>query len=48
MLSNGYRRSLPGVKRSGREVNHSPTYCAEVKNEWSYTFTSPICFHVVD
>jgi hypothetical protein len=26
---------FPEVKRSGHEVNHSPTYSAEVKNEWS-------------
>jgi hypothetical protein len=29
-----------GVKRPGREVNHSPPSSAEVKNEWSYTSTS--------
>jgi hypothetical protein len=27
----------PGVKWSGREADHSPPSCAEVKNGWSYT-----------
>jgi hypothetical protein len=36
------------VKRLGCEVNQSPTSSAEVKNEWSYTSTPPICLHGVD
>jgi hypothetical protein len=28
-----------GVKRPGREADHSPPFSAEVKNEWSYTST---------
>jgi hypothetical protein len=28
-----------GVKRSGREADHSPPTSAEVKNTWIYTFT---------
>jgi hypothetical protein len=39
LLVNGYRGSLPGVKRPRREVCYSPTSRAEVKNEWRYTFT---------
>jgi hypothetical protein len=35
----GYRGSFPGVKRPGRDVDHSPPFGAEVKNEWSYTST---------
>jgi hypothetical protein len=31
----------PGVKRSGREADHSPPSSAEVKNVWSYTSTPP-------
>jgi hypothetical protein len=31
LLQNGYRISFPGVKRSGRVVNHSVPYSAEVK-----------------
>ena len=27
------------------EVNHSPTSCAQVKNEWSYSSTPPVCLH---
>lgn len=30
-----------GIKREGSEINHSPTYNATVKNEWSYNFTPP-------
>jgi hypothetical protein len=33
-----------GVKRPGREADHSPPSSAEVKNAWSYTPTSPVCF----
>jgi hypothetical protein len=38
----------PGVKQSRREIDHSPPSCAEVKNEWCYTFPAPLCFHDVD
>jgi hypothetical protein len=31
-----------GVKRQGREADHSPPSSAEVKNAWSYTCTPPI------
>jgi hypothetical protein len=31
-----------GVKRPGREADHSPPSSAEVKNAWSYISTSPI------
>jgi hypothetical protein len=48
LVFNGYQGSFPGVKRPGREVNHSPPSSAEVKNEWSYTSTPPICLHCVD
>ena len=33
---------------SGHDVEHLPLSSAEVKNEWSYTCTSPIRFHGVD
>jgi hypothetical protein len=29
--------SFPGVKRPGREADHSPQSSAEVKNAWRYT-----------
>jgi hypothetical protein len=34
----------PGLKRRGREADHSPPSSAEVKNEWGYTITSPYVF----
>jgi hypothetical protein len=36
-----------GVKRPGREANHSPPSSVEVKNEWSYTSTPSIRLHGV-
>jgi hypothetical protein len=36
-----------GVKRPGRESDHSPPLSAEVKNAWSYTSTPSIRFHGV-
>jgi hypothetical protein len=36
-----------GVKRPGREADHSPPSSAEVKNAWSYTSTPPIGLHGV-
>jgi hypothetical protein len=39
--------SFPGVKRPGREADHSPPSSAEVKNSWSYTSTPPIRHGVV-
>jgi hypothetical protein len=43
----GTRGSFPGVKRLGREADHSSPSNAEVKNEWSYTSTPPIRLHGV-
>jgi hypothetical protein len=40
-----YVGSFPGIKRLGREVDHSPTPNAGVKNAWSYTATPPISLH---
>jgi hypothetical protein len=39
---------FPAVKRPGNVFDHSPPSSAEVKNEWSYTSTSPPCLHSVD
>jgi hypothetical protein len=33
-----------GVKRRGREADHSPPSSAEVKNAWSYTSTPQYVF----
>jgi hypothetical protein len=41
-LSNAYRELSPcGVKRLGREADHSPPTNAKVKKTWIYTFTPP-------
>jgi hypothetical protein len=40
LLYNGYWGSFPGVKRQGREADHSPPTGAEVKKMWIYTSTS--------
>jgi hypothetical protein len=31
-----------GVKRSGREADHSPSSSPEVKNAWNYISTPPV------
>jgi len=31
-----------GLKLSGHDVDHSPP-STEIKNEWSYTSTPPVC-----
>jgi hypothetical protein len=41
----GVGGSFPEVKRPGSEVDCSPPSSNEVKNEWSYTSTAPICVH---
>jgi hypothetical protein len=43
----GTRGSFPGVKRPGREADHSPLYSVEIKNAWSYTSIPPIRLHGV-
>jgi len=43
-MFNGYR----GWEVAGVEVNLSPPATTEVKNEWSYTSSPPICLQVVD
>jgi hypothetical protein len=40
-LSNRQRGLSPGVKRQGREADHSPPTSAEVKKMWIYTSTPP-------
>jgi hypothetical protein len=35
------------VKCPGREADHSPPSSVEVKNTWSYTYTTPIRLHSV-
>ena len=44
-----YWGSFPGITRPGHDdVDHLLPSTAEVKNEWSYAFTSPICFYGVN
>jgi hypothetical protein len=40
LLYNGYQ----GVKRPGREADHSPAASVEIKKMWIYTSTSPYDF----
>jgi hypothetical protein len=44
LLSNGYRWFFPGVKRQGRETDHSPPANAEVKKMLFYTPIPPYAF----
>jgi hypothetical protein len=48
ILFNGSQGYFPFLKWLRYELNHTPPSVAEVKNEWSYTSTLPICLHVVD
>ena len=43
--SMGTRVPSLGVKWPGYYVMHSPPFNAEVKNEWCYTATPPVCLH---
>jgi hypothetical protein len=40
----GTGSSFPGVKRQGREADHSPATSAEVKKMWIYTSTPSYVF----
>jgi hypothetical protein len=40
----GTRGSFRGVKRPGREADHSPPSSAEVRNAWSYTSSPQYVF----
>jgi hypothetical protein len=35
---------VPGIKRPGREAEHSPPFSANVKNAWSYISTPPYVY----
>jgi len=45
---NCYRCSFPVEKRPEREVGHSPSSSAAVKNVGSYTPTTPICLQSIN
>jgi hypothetical protein len=36
--------NTPGIKRPGREADHSPSSSADVQSTWSYTSTPPYVF----
>jgi len=44
LLSNGYLCLHPGVKRPGREAEHSPPPSTEVKDAWRYTYNLQYVF----
>jgi hypothetical protein len=46
LLSNGYRRLFPGVKRQVHETDHSISSIADVKNNGAIP-PHPICLHGV-
>jgi hypothetical protein len=39
---------FPGDKALWHDVDHSPLSSDEVKNDWSFTSTPPICLHGMD
>jgi hypothetical protein len=43
-----YYRVFTGIKRPGRDVDHSPPSSADVMSGWSRAFTAPLCLHSVD
>jgi hypothetical protein len=43
----GYWDSFPRIKRPERDIDHLPPSTADVKIEWSYASTPPICLHGV-
>ena len=45
LLYNGYRVSFPGIKRTGRGVDHLPPTSAEVKESVELLSTSPVGLH---
>lgn len=40
-----YRGSFLGVNRLGLETDDSPSFSAEVQNEWSYNSIPHTCVH---
>ena len=48
LLSTGCWGSFPGVSKLWCGVNCSPPSSAEVKKEWSYTSTPPVCRYGLD
>jgi len=44
LIFKGYRGFVLGVKRPGREADHSPPSSSEVKNGWNYVSTPQYVF----
>jgi hypothetical protein len=44
-LINGYQGFFRRGPAAGHEGIHSPPFSAKVKNEWNYTYTTPIGVH---
>jgi hypothetical protein len=47
LLFNGYRSTFPEVKQPRRDTDHSAPSIVEVKDEYSYTSTTFVCFYGV-
>ena len=47
LLFNGYQGTYPRVQQSEYELDHLPPSSAKVNNDWSYTFTPPVCLQSV-
>ena len=48
LLDSGYGCSVLEIKRPGSDVDTSPPSSAEVKNEWIYTSSPPVCLYCLD
>lgn len=46
LLCSRYQGSFSKVRRSGREVEHSPPARAQIRTEWSYTLLPLLTFMV--
>jgi hypothetical protein len=44
IINQSYQQLSSGVRRPGREADHSPPASAEVKKTWIYTSTPPYAF----
>jgi hypothetical protein len=48
LLLNVYNGPFSGIKRTGREVDHSRPSMTKVRNEWRYASAPPLCVYAVD
>ena len=47
-IGSGAHPAFGGVKQLGHKADHLLPSKARVENEWSYTFSFPICLHGMD